>query len=87
MGCFCPKELCGRTAMAKSSETFRKRQRENKLREKAQLKRERREQRRNEKKDLQALVPQPSTIEPRPIRVGPVAVDKPEGETLARTEQ
>jgi len=36
--------------MAKSSQTFRKRQRERWLREKAQAKRERRQQRRNEKK-------------------------------------
>lgn len=36
--------------MAKPSQTFKKRQRELKLREKAQLKRERRQQRQNEKK-------------------------------------
>jgi hypothetical protein len=36
--------------MAKPSQTFKKRQRENKLREKAQLKRERRQQRQVEKK-------------------------------------
>lgn len=36
--------------MAKPSQTFKKRQRENKLREKAQLKRERRQQRQIEKK-------------------------------------
>ena len=47
--------------MAKSSQTFRKRQRENKLREKAQLKRERRQQRRKEKSESKALVPQPAT--------------------------
>jgi len=40
--------------MGKPSQTFKKRQRENKLREKAQLKRERREQRRIEKKTVQA---------------------------------
>jgi hypothetical protein len=40
--------------MAKPSQTFKKRQRENKLREKAQLKRERRQQRQTEKKALQA---------------------------------
>jgi hypothetical protein len=36
--------------MAKPSQTFKKRQREHKLREKAQLKRERRQQRQIEKK-------------------------------------
>lgn len=36
--------------MAKPSQTFKKRQREHKLREKAQLKRERRQQRRMERK-------------------------------------
>jgi hypothetical protein len=36
--------------MAKPSQTFKKRQREHKLREKAQMKRERRQQRQNEKK-------------------------------------
>jgi len=36
--------------MAKPSQTFKKRQRENKLREKAQMKRERRQQRREERK-------------------------------------
>ena len=41
--------------MARSSQTFRKRQRENKLREKAQLKRERREQRKTEKKMAQVV--------------------------------
>jgi|GEM_PF-1233743 hypothetical protein len=40
--------------MAKPSQTFKKRQRENKLREKAQLKRERRQQRQVERKALQA---------------------------------
>jgi hypothetical protein len=40
--------------MGKPSQTFKKRQRENKLREKAQLKRERRAQRKNERKALQA---------------------------------
>jgi hypothetical protein len=36
--------------MARGNQTFKKRQRENKLREKAQLKRERRQERRSEKK-------------------------------------
>ncbi len=39
--------------MGKPSQTFKKRQRENKLREKAQMKRERREQRRIERKATQ----------------------------------
>jgi hypothetical protein len=39
--------------MARSSQTQQKRQRENKLREKAQLKRERRQQRQAEKKRVQ----------------------------------
>ena len=38
--------------MARGNQTFQKRQRENKLREKAQQKRERREQRKNEKRQL-----------------------------------
>lgn len=45
-------------SMAKGGETFRKRQREVKLREKAQLKRELRAQRRNDKKA--ALTSEPS---------------------------
>ena len=40
--------------MAKPSQTFKKRQREHKLREKAQMKRERRQQRQIEKKSGQA---------------------------------
>jgi hypothetical protein len=36
--------------MARGNQTFKKRQRENKLREKAQMKRERRQLRQNEKK-------------------------------------
>ena len=43
--------------MAKPSQTFKKRQRENKLREKAQLKRERRQQRQIEKKASRAIRP------------------------------
>lgn len=58
--------------MARPSQTFKKRQRENKLREKAQLKRERREQRGMEKKLLKPADPAdgallvPRTIEPDP---------------------
>src|SRR5438105_1575435 len=44
--------------MARSSQTQQKRQRENKLREKAQLKRDRRQQRQAEKKLAQAQEPQ-----------------------------
>ncbi len=40
--------------MAKPSQTFKKRQRENKLRERAQMKRERRQQRAMERKGPQA---------------------------------
>ena len=66
--------------MAKSSQTFRKRQREIKVREKAQLKRERREQRRNEKKALLAPLPLDSTL--------PAGVTgaNPEAETLASVD-
>ncbi|MCL5005326.1 MAG: hypothetical protein M1404_02230 [Acidobacteria bacterium] len=49
--------------MAKSSQTFQKRQRENKLREKAQRKRERRQER-SEKKKAQKGQPEPGTIYP-----------------------
>lgn len=59
--------------MAKSSQTFKKRQRENKLRERAQLKRERRQQRRKEKKESQAFIPQPAAAQ---TGVEPVAGDK-----------
>jgi len=41
--------------MAKPSQTFKKRQRENKLREKAQLKRERRQQRQIQRKASRAV--------------------------------
>jgi hypothetical protein len=47
--------------MARGSQTFQKRQRENKLREKAQQKRERREQRKNEKRQLLSSNDQPAT--------------------------
>jgi hypothetical protein len=45
--------------MARSSQTQQKRQRENKLREKAQLKRDRRQERQAEKKIARAQEPQP----------------------------
>ena len=63
--------------MAKSPQTFRKRQREQKMREKARLKRERREQRRMEKKDSADGAPQ-WLIEPadfEPGELGPAAAD------------
>ena len=44
--------------MAKTTETFRKRQRERQVREKAELKRMQREQRRAEKKLSQPLQPE-----------------------------
>jgi len=47
--------------MARGNQTFQKRQRENKLRDKAQQKRERREQRKIEKKQLLASGGQPRT--------------------------
>jgi hypothetical protein len=47
--------------MAKSQQTFRKRQRERMLREKAQQKRARREQRRQEKKPFQDDLTAPVT--------------------------
>jgi hypothetical protein len=56
--------------MAKSQQTFRKRQRERMLREKAQQKRARREQRRLEKKpfedDLTAPVTEEAIVESEP---------------------
>ncbi len=62
--------------MAKGSETFRKRQREMKVREKAQLKRERRLQRRNEKKVLLSSVPlQSSSLQASPTTGTAAAVD------------
>lgn len=67
--------------MARSSQTFRKRQRENKLREKAQLKRERREQRKTEKKMAQVAGAEP--IEDGSIRVE----DEPGEETELEVER
>jgi len=48
--------------MARGNQTFQKRQRENKLREKAQQKRERREQRKIEKRQVLASENQPSAV-------------------------
>jgi hypothetical protein len=49
--------------MARGNQTFKKRQRENKLREKAQLKRERRQERRVEKKKALEGGAEPFTFE------------------------
>ncbi len=68
--------------MAKSHQTFHKRQRERVLREKAERKRERREQRRNEKKESQAVVPQPSAIKLTWTGGESAAGDKPAGVQL-----
>lgn len=60
--------------MAKSSQTFKKRQRENKLREKAQQKREQRAARRSAKKSLgpasDSFAPNPEFIEVDPDTEG-----------------
>jgi len=48
--------------MARGNQTFQKRQRENKLREKAQQKRERREQRKMEKRQTLTSVDQPTAL-------------------------
>ncbi len=58
--------------MAKPSQTFKKRQRENKLRERAQMKRERRQQRAMERKlpktagQADSALPVPQEIEQAP---------------------
>jgi hypothetical protein len=49
--------------MARGNQTFKKRQRENKLREKAQLKRERRQQRQSEKKASLVLAADPQNLQ------------------------
>ncbi len=63
--------------MAAGNQTFQKRQRENKLREKAQQKRDRREQRKIEKKQLLAFgVQPPAHLEPEnPIEAAVSATD------------
>ncbi len=73
--------------MAKSSQTFRKRQRETKLREKAQLKRERRQQRKDEKKALlTSLSSLPSAIQAEPTGVGSGAEVNTKGEISIDSE-
>jgi len=57
--------------MAKPSQTFKKRQRENKLREKAQMKRERRQQRREERKLSQGVEGRQGDVESYGSRVDP----------------
>ncbi len=63
--------------MAAGNQTFQKRQRENKLREKAQQKRDRRERRKIEKKQLLAFTVQPPAhLEPEnPIETAASAAD------------
>lgn len=56
--------------MAKSSQTFQKRQRENKLREKAQRKRERRQER-SEKQKAKASQTEPRAVYPPVIEFDP----------------
>lgn len=72
--------------MGKSQETFRKRQRERALRDKAHHKREQREQRRNQKKESQVVVPEPSTVRLMQTEVGSTAGCEPEGQTLPPTD-
>ncbi len=58
--------------MAKPSQTFKKRQRENKLRERAQMKRERRQQRGIERKLSKVAEPADSALPlPRDIEQAP----------------
>ena len=52
--------------MARGNQTFQKRQRENKLREKAQRKRERRQQRKSEKKEAQVAQAAPISVHAHP---------------------
>lgn len=74
--------------MAKSSQTFRKRQRELKVREKAQLKRERREQRRSEKKaSLGSPLSEPSILAADTADFEPATDVSSETETLASAEK
>jgi hypothetical protein len=61
--------------MARGNQTFQKRQRENKLREKAQLKRERRQQRKSEKKEAQVAQAQPISVHPNPAEAETGAVN------------
>lgn len=72
--------------MAKSHQSFRKRQRERTLRDKAQRKRERREQRRDQKKESQVVVPEPTTVGLMRTGVGSTAGYEPEGQTLPPTD-
>jgi hypothetical protein len=63
--------------MARGNQTFQKRQRENKLREKAQQKRERREQRKIEKRQVLTSGGQPTPVEEleNPVGTGAPASD------------
>jgi len=62
--------------MARGNQTFQKRQRENKLREKAQQKRQRREQRKIEKRQVLTSGEQPALAElENPIEAGALTSD------------
>lgn len=62
--------------MARTNQTFKKRQRENKLREKAQLKRERRQQRRMERKESQAPEAENTSAQPGSDQIDAMALNK-----------
>jgi len=64
--------------MAKPSQTFKKRQRENKLRERAQLKRERRQQRQLERKTSHSIGGEDGLARPDLRPVEPAASDEAE---------
>lgn len=72
--------------MAKSHQTFRKRQRERALRDKAQRKRERREQRRTQKKESPVVVSEPPTVTLMEAGGDSTAGYEPEGQTLPPTD-
>ncbi len=66
--------------MAKPTQTFKKRQRENKLRERAQMKRENRQQRAMERKLSKAADQSDSTL-PAPQEIEQAASYNPGGES------
>jgi len=63
--------------MAKPSQTFKKRQREHKLREKAQMKRDRRQQRQLERKASQAVLGEDGGDRPFQNQVEATGSDEP----------
>jgi len=69
--------------MARSSETQQKRQRENKLREKAQIKRERRQQRQAEKKRVQGPGGDGLNDQPVPAEIEPANGNEPDLEAAS----